>query len=103
MTPLKAVAAFTLGFALLVGTGLALATTEFAQAPAHDGYGVSANAASSTHGGSSHSGSTHSGSTHSGSTHSGHMGDERLDRDARGNGRDGLVTSSLRPVPAVHP
>lgn len=88
MTPLKAVAAFTLGFALLVGTGLALATTEFAQAPAHDGYGVSANAASSTHGGS---------------THSGHMGDERLDRDARGNGRDGLVTSSLRPVPAVRP
>lgn len=93
MTPLKAVAAFTLGFALLVGTGLALATTEFAQAPAHDGYGVSANAASSTHGGSSHGGSTHGG----------HMGDERLDRDARGNGRDGLVTSSLRPVPAVRP
>ena len=49
MTPLKAVAAFTLGFGLLVGTGIALATTDFANAPSRDGYGVPAGSATSTH------------------------------------------------------
>lgn len=49
MTPLKAVAAFTLGFGLLVGTGIALATTDFANAPARNGYGVAPSSATSTH------------------------------------------------------
>lgn len=59
MTPLKAIAAFTLAFGLLVGTGIALATTDFAQAPVADGYGVAVTpaldvelgAATSTHSG----------------------------------------------------
>ena len=50
MTPLKALAAFSLGLSLLVGTGIALATTDFAQGPVRDGYGVSVGSASTTHG-----------------------------------------------------
>ena len=51
MTPLKAIAAFSLGFGLLVGTGIALATTDIARAPTRDGYGVTPPAtATSTHG-----------------------------------------------------
>ena len=51
MSPIKALTVFITGFGLLVLVGMSVSQTGFADAPAHDGYGVADGAASSTYDG----------------------------------------------------